>query len=178
MKATTIRSLNESAAEALFVLRREALTQAPLAFLASPKDDLASSVEAVRAMLTAAGGPTVIGAFDKDLVGMAGLYRERHLKATHKVNLWGFYVQPRARRQGLGARLLSATLNHARQMAGVTSVRLGVSEAAPEAKALYEGAGFRVWGREPEAICHDGRMCIEEHMNLDLQTAQSASPVR
>lgn len=168
MTSDAVRSLGEADAEAFFALRQEALREAPLAFLASPEDDLASSVEAACAILRGETGVTVFGAFDGQLVGMAGLYRERLLKAAHKVNLWGFYVRSSARRQGLGRRLLEAALENARTMAGVTSIRLSVSETAPAAKALYEQAGFQVWGREPEALCHDGRTVAEEHMVLTL----------
>lgn len=163
-----IRRLIEGDAEALFALRREALVEAPLAFLASPEDDMASSVEAVQAMLRGETGAVVFGAFDGALAGMAGLYRERALKAAHKVHFWGFYVREAARGRGFGRRLVEAALENARTMKGVTSVHLSVSAAAPQAKALYERAGFQVWGREPEALSHNGRTVAEDHMVLKL----------
>ena len=168
MSPSDIRILTEADAEPLFALRREALQQAPLAFLSSPEDDIASSVAAVAALLRAETGSAVFGAFAPALAGMAGLYRERHAKAGHKVHLWGFYVRSSARRQGLGRRLLDAALDHACGLEGVTSVRLSVSAAAPEARILYERAGFRVWGREPAALCYYGEMVAEDHMALDL----------
>ena len=168
MSSTDVRRVSESEAEALLALRREALTEAPLAFLASPESDVAASLEAVRAMLRGETGAVVLGAFAPELAGMAGLYREPQAKAAHKVNLWGFYVRPAARGQGLGKRLLEAALAQARTMEGVTSVRLSVSAAAPEAKALYARAGFHVWGHEPDALRHAGETVAEDHMVLDL----------
>ena len=163
-----IRRLSEGDAEALFALRREALVEAPLAFLASPEDDMASSVEAVQAMLRGETGAVVFGAFDGVLAGMAGISRERAMKAAHKVYFWGFYVRPAARRCGLGLALVEAALENARTMKGVTSVRLSVSAAAPEARAVYEQAGFQVWGREPDALSHAGQTIAEDHMILKL----------
>lgn len=168
MTSVDFRRLAIADAEALFALRQEALLQAPLAFLASPEDDIASSEEAVAALLRGETGSAVFGAFAPDMAGMAGLYRERHAKAAHKATLWGFYVRPAARRQGLGRRLLDAALDHARGLEAVTSVRLSVSAAAPEARALYERAGFSLWDREPDALRHDGQTVAEDHMALDL----------
>ncbi|HIC79978.1 MAG TPA: GNAT family N-acetyltransferase [Kiloniellaceae bacterium] len=168
MSPSDIRILTVADAAALLALRREALEQAPLAFLSSPEDDIASSVEAVAALLRGETGSAVFGAFTPYLAGMAGLYRERHAKAAHKAHLWGFYVRPAARRQGFGGRLLDVALEHARGLEGVTSVRLSVSAAAPKARVLYERAGFRVWGREPDALRHDGQTVAEDHMALDL----------
>jgi hypothetical protein len=89
MKAAQIRELGAVDAEPLFRLRRHALLDAPLAFAACPEDDLATSVAAVRELLSRGRGSAVFGAFHPELVGMLGLYRDRHVKAAHKVHLWG-----------------------------------------------------------------------------------------
>ena len=54
-----IRPLEPGDAAALFRLRRESLLAEPLAFLASPEDDLAATEEAVRVMLARA--PQAVG---------------------------------------------------------------------------------------------------------------------
>jgi ribosomal protein S18 acetylase RimI-like enzyme len=168
MKAAQIRELGAVDAEPLFRLRRHALLDAPLAFAACPEDDLATSVAAVRELLSRGRGSAVFGAFHPELVGMLGLYRDRHVKAAHKVHLWGMYVRPDVRRRGLGRRLLDAALERTRTMIGASSVRLSVSEAAGEAKRLYERAGFRVWGIEPEALRYAGQSAREYYMILPL----------
>jgi RimJ/RimL family protein N-acetyltransferase len=163
-----IRQLGEHDAEAYAALRRTALVESPLAFGASPEDDFVSTAEAVRAQLRGAPEWVILGAFSPappvDLVGAVGVVRDRHLKGRHKAHLWGMYVVPGHRRQGIAAELLQAALRHARCLPGVTWVHLGVSEAAPAARRLYERAGFEVWGTEPEALRHDGRVVIEHHM--------------
>ena len=164
-----IRALRDDDAEAYLELRREALLDSPLAFAASPSDDFAGSAVAVREQLRRAPEWVILGAFEDRLVGAVGLLRDRHLKASHKVHLWGMYVARGHRRRGIGAELLQAALGHARALPGVSWVHLSVSAAAPEARRLYQRAGFEVWGTEPEALRHDGQTVVEHHMALRLE---------
>jgi len=167
--ACMIRELRDDDAETYAELRRESLLESPLAFASSPADDVASSLEAVRDLLRRAPESVIIGAFREQLIGAVGLYRDRHLKSAHKAHLWGMYVAPGHRRQGVAAELLQAALRHARTLPGVSWVHLTVSSAAPEAGRLYERAGFELWGTEPEALRHDGQAVVEHHMALRLE---------
>jgi len=169
-----ILRLGPGDAPALFKLRRESLLTEPHAFLASPEDDLASSEEAVRAMLTRAPEAVVFGARAQGLVGLVGLvglHRGSARKAAHKANLWGLYVTAAWRGHGVGAQLVQAAVAHARTLPGVRAVRLGVSESAPGARRLYERAGFIPWGTEPDALRCAGRSFAECHMELTLAVA-------
>jgi ribosomal protein S18 acetylase RimI-like enzyme len=163
-----IRLLHDEDAEAYAGLRREALHDAPLAFASSPDDDLVSDLGALREQLRRAPEAVIFGAFHDHRVGAAGLYRDRHRKASHKAHLWGMYVTPAHRQQGIASQLLRAVLRHAEAMPGISWVHLSVSTAAPEAQRLYESAGFRTWGTEPEALRHDGHAVAELHMALHL----------
>jgi RimJ/RimL family protein N-acetyltransferase len=78
------------------------------------------------------------------------------------------YVSPQWRGQGTGTRLLAAALAHARNLAGVRAVHISVTEAAPAAQRLYERAGFRVWGTEPDSIQVGEQLLSEYHMILRL----------
>jgi ribosomal protein S18 acetylase RimI-like enzyme len=164
-----IRELRQHEAEAYVELRRQALMDTPLAFASSPVDDFVSSTTTVKEELRRAPEFVIIGAFDGDLIGTVGLYRGRHVKASHKAHLWGMYVKPSHRQQRVGSQLLDAALIHAKMLPGVRWVHLSVTSAAPAAQRIYERAGFRVWGTEPEALCHDGRSVVEHHMALCLQ---------
>lgn len=163
-----IRTLTPDDTETYTELRREALQLAPLAFAASPEDDFASDPETVRERLRQGPEWVLFGAFRGGLVGSLGLYRDRKLKSSHKAHLWGMYVAPSCRRLGFGRQLLQAALGHAASLHGVTWVHLSVSAAAPEAQRLYESAGFRPWGTEPEALRHEGQVAAELHMALRL----------
>ena len=164
-----IRELRDQDAEAYVEHRRAALTESPLAFASSPSDDIVSSPEAVRDQLRRSPESVILGAFSPDLVGAVGLYRDRHVKSSHKALLWGMYVAPDHRRRGLGSELLQAALGHARALQGVKWVHLSVSSASAGARRLYERAGFRVWGTEPDALRHDGQAVVEHHMALRLE---------
>jgi ribosomal protein S18 acetylase RimI-like enzyme len=169
MAELTIRQLRADDAAVYAAFRRAALLDSPLSFMSSPEDDSACSADSVRERLqNGAPNSILVGAFAPELVGTLGLYRDGHIKAAHKVHLWGMHVLPTHRRQGIGARLLDAAIQHARSIPGVTTVRLSVSSTAPNAQRLYERAGFRVWGIEPDSLRHKGQSATEYHMILRL----------
>jgi ribosomal protein S18 acetylase RimI-like enzyme len=78
------------------------------------------------------------------------------------------YVQPAARRRGIGAALLSAANAFARGLSGVGLIQLSVAETAEAALRLYQRAGFRIWGTEPEALDVAGRRVAVHHLVLAL----------
>jgi RimJ/RimL family protein N-acetyltransferase len=165
-----IRPLTESDIDAYIALRREALLDTPLAFAASPDDDFASSRDNLRDGIRRAPDWMIFGAFDGDrLVGTAGLFRDRHLKAAHKMHLWGMYVTPSARGRGIGAQLLASAIAHAREVDGVDWIFLSVTSDAKAARTIYERAGFEMWGTEPDALRENGRGVNEYRMALPLR---------
>src|SRR5512142_2994023 len=157
-----IRRLGPDDAPEFLRLRLIAVQTEPTAFAESPGEAVAS-VEQTAAYLGLADSP-VIGAFvESTLVGLIGLARSGGHKTRHKARLWGVYVAKHARRHGVGQQLVAAALAEARALPGVTHVTLRVSEDHPEAKRLYERAGFEVYGREPAALCIRDRL-IDEHL--------------
>jgi RimJ/RimL family protein N-acetyltransferase len=163
-----IRRLHPEDSESLVALRREALESHPLAFGASIDDDRALSLEFVRAAL-ADSDQAVFGGFEGEkLIGMAGVLRATRVKIHHKAHIWGMYVSRYARGKGVGRALLEAAIDQARAWPGVDQLHLGVTDAAVEARRLYETAGFRIWGREPRALQWEGRFVDEFHLVFDL----------
>ena len=126
-----VRELTSQDVEAYVTVRRAALLESPLAFAASLDDDIASSPEAVREQLRCTSDSAILGAFRPELVGTVGIYRDRHVKSSHKAHIWGMYVVPGYRRQGIGTELLQAILLHARKLQGILWVYLTVSSASP-----------------------------------------------
>ena len=169
-----VRPLSPSDAEAYFALRLEMMLDTPHSFLASPGDDSATDVEGFRERLGRGAENITFGAFstvDGDklaLVGSDGIVRMKRQKAAHTAIVWGVYVQPASRRRGLGRRLMGVAIAHARELDGVTHVKLGVSADASGAQALYESVGFKAWGTEPNAMIVDGKYRDEVHMVLAL----------
>ena len=157
-----IRPLEERDLGAYAELRRRALAEEPLAFAASPETDVVVQIGKAPDWM-------LFGAFDGDLLaGAVGMMRSRHPKAAHKMHLWGMYVLPTHRRQGIAGRLLDAAIAHARSTPGVEWIQLGVTDDAGEARRVYARAGFVVWGVVVDALRFEGRSVAEEHMALRI----------
>ncbi|KPF72465.1 hypothetical protein IP88_09915 [alpha proteobacterium AAP81b] len=141
-----IRRLGAADAAAFQALRVQALTDHPRAFGSDPAREAARTLAEV---VTALETDHVLGA-GTPLVGLAGFYMTPGLKRVHRGVLWGMYVAPAARRQGLGAALVAAIVAHARTR--VEELRLGVAVDNAEAIALYQAAGFAAVGIDPHAL--------------------------
>jgi RimJ/RimL family protein N-acetyltransferase len=163
-----IRLLTADDAEEYAAFRRESLLDAPLAFTSSPEDDSASSAEGVRKMLARGPDSVIVGAFEPELAGAVGMYRDHHLKRAHKLHVWGVYVRPSHRGRGVAVALLNAAIDHARSMPGIACLDLSVNSTAPGAQRVYERVGFRFWGTEPDALRFAGEITQEHHMSLQL----------
>lgn len=167
---TQIRCLTPDDAPALLALRLEALAQAPFAFGSSPEEDRSLGLDAFRRRATPDENGAIFGAFAGDrLAGMAGLARHQGSKRRHKAFIWGVYVSPELRGQGVARKLLEANLARAATLAGVRQVQLSVTVGNDKALALYEALGFRAYGTEPEALCVDGTMFDEIMMNRAMR---------
>jgi len=164
-----VRTLTAQDIAALRCLRRAAILAHPFAFGASVEEDAAVNAEFIAASLADPNQSAVYGAFiDHKLVGIVGVFRHSGQKTRHRAQLWGVYVSPTARGQGIARSLMEAALAHVRQWSGVLQVHLAVSELAQDARALYHSFGFRVWGLEPRALQWEGRFSNEYHLVLAL----------
>lgn len=164
-----LRLLVPADAGAYVVLRREMLEDSPWAFAASAEDDRALNADFIGAAL-AEPGQAIVGLFDGSgrLAGAAGLVRSRHVKMAHRAHMHGVYITPGLRGRGLGVLLVRRALDAARGWPGVTSVGLSASVNSPEARRVYEKAGFVAWGIEPGALRWGGRAFDEVHMVAGL----------
>ncbi|HEY0295442.1 MAG TPA: GNAT family protein [Bordetella sp.] len=156
-----IRRLAPDDAPALRDLRLDALSEAPHAFGSSLAEEQAMDLDGFR-QWTSGKESALFGAFvGGHLAGMVGMTRQPRSKMRHKAYIWGMYIEPGQRGLGLGGRLLEAALASAAALPGLRQVQLSVNAGNAPAIALYERAGFREYGREPEALCVAGALYDE-----------------
>lgn len=161
-----VRRLTPADALSFRTLRLRALREHPDAFTSSYEDDRTQPVEVAAARLAA---HAFWGAYQgAELYGIVGLQVEERAKNRHKATVVGMYVAPEAAGRGIGAALLVSVVEHARSE-GLASLVLTVTEGNVAAQRLYERAGFRSFGIEPDAIRVDGRSYAKNHMQLALQ---------
>ena len=143
-----IRLLTPNDAETYCALRREMIVGEPWSFMGVPGDDMPSEPYKVRKLLAHADND-IAGAFEADrLVATAGVYRQPHVKARHRANIWGVYTHPDFRRQGLARAVTQLALDTALAWPGVETIGISVS-ARDEGLAplrLYESMGIRALG--------------------------------
>ena len=164
-----IRTLTEQDASSFRFLRLRGLQEAPDAFGATyeeyKSEPLTTIVEQVRPK-ESFPERFVLGAFDQEdrIVGIIGFLRERRRKGQHKASVWGMYVVPEVRGQGIGRMLMQTLLQRATTIVGLEQIHLGVVTTNVVARHLYLSLGFRVYGVEPRALKQDERYLDEELM--------------
>ena len=121
-------------------LRLRALTDSPRSF-GSTRAEAETHPESV--WRERAGGPSpVVMAFQEaDPVAMGGLFAPEHSREAY---IWGMWVAPGWRGQGLGARILEELLAWGRRLNRI--VALHVTEGNDGARRLYEAHGFASTG--------------------------------
>jgi ribosomal protein S18 acetylase RimI-like enzyme len=170
-----IRCLTETDAQALWDLRTTALQSEPEAFGESLEEHLQTPVEGIEQRLRSGGDESfVLGAIsDSVLVGMVGFYRDLRAKRRHRAWIWGMYVAPTWRGEGIGRQLLEEVVRRAEKISGLQRLLLSVSVTQSRARHLYASVGFGVFGTEPQALQIEGRFLEEDHMGFTLKKTEN-----
>ena len=171
--AVEIRQLTPTDAAAFQALRLRSLRESPEAFGSSYDEEVSRPLATVAKRLEAARTPTakiVFGAFTNgSLVGVVGCVQESRVKSRHKAVIWGMYVAPESRGQGVGRALLDRAVLEARAWPNVDRIVLCTVERAAAARALYRSAGFKPYAREVDAFRQNGRSDTLEYFALELR---------
>jgi ribosomal protein S18 acetylase RimI-like enzyme len=139
-----IRRLLRNEAELLRDVRLRALADAPWAFGSSYARELAYPPERWQWFADQRDAVIYVAVEGGTVYGMAGGYVPGQ---GDSVALWGMWVDPRARGQGLARALVEAVIAWARER-GAPAIRLDVTdtERARPAAALYRSLGFAPTG--------------------------------
>jgi RimJ/RimL family protein N-acetyltransferase len=166
-----IRPAKPADAPALRALRLEALERHPEAFIAD------SAAEAARPAahweeLAATGdendeAAVYVAEAGTALAGMAGISRKTQPKTRHSAVVWGVYVRPEWRGQGIGEALVRRCLDWGRRI-GLRVVRIAAVNSNAAAIRCYERCGFTPYGIEPEAVYMDGKAYDDVLMAIRL----------
>jgi ribosomal protein S18 acetylase RimI-like enzyme len=173
----SVRVLGAEDDEALWSLRRRALTESPHAFTTHPDEHPSwPAFRELQSERRADGDQRGLGAYlAGTLVGMAVVVREGRIKARHRAHLYSVYVAPEARRAGVGRALVEAAIEAARAL-GAEQLELAVGAHNAPAIELYQQLGFRRWGVQPRAVRMDGHDLDEIWMALVLDASSTEGP--
>ncbi|WP_433752096.1 N-acetyltransferase family protein [Paenibacillus amylolyticus] len=171
-----IRNIHRDEADVYWPFRLEALKTHPEAFGASFELSIQIPMNEVQERIHNEPDDYILGAYTTEgaLAGMMGFKREYGLKLRHKGMIWGVYVTPQYRGNGLASRLLQEVLDRGRHLEGIKQINLSVVTTNESARRLYERYGFEVYGIERNALEVNGQGYDEAHMNY-FYTEQSTS---
>ncbi|HEY6991864.1 MAG TPA: GNAT family N-acetyltransferase [Bryobacteraceae bacterium] len=157
-----IRVLSNTDAGVFWQLRLRALREEPESF--------AMAFEEARMVgtLDSSGDSFVLGAFTPALSAMVGFFRRQGIKSRHKGVVWGMYVAPEVRGQGLAGSLMSALISRAASLPDLEQLVLEVVTTNEAARRLYFSLGFVPYGVERRALRIGNRYLDEELLSLDL----------
>lgn len=163
-----IRQLDVGDWEAFKEIRLQAISDSPSAVWPTYDEEAGRTAEELQSRIKMSATQVVFGAFSENrLAGIGGLRREPLAQVAHKAVLWGVFVDPALRKQGIARQLFARILAHAREE-GVLQIHLCVNAENAKAKSLYTSLGFKPYGLEPRAMRVGDRFYDEEHMVLRL----------
>lgn len=105
---------------------------------------------------------------DEQIVGTAGFFQNEGLKHRHEGTIWGVFVKPAYRGNGISKRLIADILRRVPNQPYITQVSLTLEASNKPARSVYESLGFKLWGTHPRSLKIGDRYYDEAYMTLLL----------
>jgi ribosomal protein S18 acetylase RimI-like enzyme len=172
-----VRPVRAGEGPALWALRLRSLAESPDTFGQTVAEaEATGGTPIVRLVAEAVAGHAFAGVAEQGgrLVGMALVRPGERAANRHHGVLFGVFVAPEARGQGVATRLVGAAVTWCRGR-GLRSVELWVRADNPAARALYERAGFVRRGLDPGRFRTAGGAPVAEHLMI-LSLARETIP--
>ena len=170
MAVCLIRVLTESDASEFRALRLRALREEPESFGSAEEEFASIPLDEVAKRLTSDDHAFVIGALAPALIGVVGFRRREAAKRRHKGIIWGVYVAPEHRGQGVARSLMRAAIARATALPELEYLSLSVGLRNEAARNFYLSLGFSSYGVDRRAIKLGGEYLDEDLMELLLAT--------
>jgi ribosomal protein S18 acetylase RimI-like enzyme len=176
MVPVVIRRLGAADVDLFRELRLESLREAPTAFMTDHADEARMPRDEFIARLER---ELVLGAErSRRLVGIVGLQWQDGPKHAHRGSVWGLYVVPDCRRNGISRQLMEALEAEAAKDLEVLDLEV-VHDNEP-ARRLYQQLGYTVYGIQRKALkiegaYHDRLLMSKELMPAGLRGNPSAA---
>ncbi|NEU09327.1 GNAT family N-acetyltransferase [Flavihumibacter sp. R14] len=150
-----IRLISEHDVNDFWKIRLRALREEPGSFSASYEDEVAKPIGDIISWIRQRSGPEnyILGYFRNGLlIGIVGFAREQGAKLRHKGRVWGMYISPEVRGQGIGRLLLTEVIRRSSDLESLEQIVLTVTSRNKPAIQLYENLGFSSYGLEKRAL--------------------------
>src|SRR5689334_5004500 len=119
-----IRILTPADATEFKALRLQALQAHPEAFGEAAHEFEARTLDEISERMGDGKSSFVIGAFNPELCGTVGFFRQKGAKDEHKGLIWGVYVADSVRGQGIARKLMIDAIERARKIPGLEDLHL------------------------------------------------------
>ncbi len=151
-------------------LRLESLKDSPTAFAGSHEDESPAPdkkwKEKLQNALTEETDFILFAKSGNNLVGMASASRSQKVKVRHTATIYGVYVNPQFRSQGLGTKLLKSLINKLKERPEIVKIKISVVTENSGALRLYQKLGFSTVGKHKKELFIDNRYYDESLMEM------------
>lgn len=149
-------------------IRLEGLKNDPLAFGSSYEESIKIEdhvwEERAQSAFEKKNNITLYAEDGDKLIGLMGAVWSNRIKTGHIATVYGVYISPEYRGQGIGTQLLQALINDIQAISQIEKINLTVNTTQQSAQALYKKFGFNPVGIAHRELKYDGQYYDELYM--------------